>query len=399
MDPFLGSTLAILLLFVGKGLVARLELLRRYSIPEALAGGVLCAAAVCVLYYTTGLVVSFDLGIRDALLLYFFSAIGLNSNLRTLATGGRPFLVLTGLSVAFLVLQNLVGMGLAAAFELDPRAGLMVGSVSLTGGVGTTMAWAPHFTQTLGIAGAQEFGLAANMIGLISACAVGGPVAGYLMRRYHVRPSRDTALEVGTLHRDEMHTRLDYHGVLLALLWLNFTLILGHAITRAVALTLLTLPAFVGGLLAGIFLRAGADLFRPDGRGRLWNFPSMQPGLALISDICLGLFLTMALMGLRLWELQPVLGFISVAMLVQVALAVAFTLLVVFRAMGRNYEAAVMCAGFGGIALGSTATAVANMTAVTREFGAARQAFIVVPLVCGFAIDLANAVIIGLLAR
>lgn len=174
MDPFLGSTLAILLLFVGKGLVARLELLRRYSIPEALAGGVLCAAAVCALYYTTGLVVSFDLGIRDALLLYFFSAIGLNSNLRTLATGGRPFLVLTGLSVAFLVLQNLVGMGLAAAFELDPRAGLMVASVSLTGGVGTTMAWAPHFTQTLGIAGAQELGLAANMIGLISACAVGG---------------------------------------------------------------------------------------------------------------------------------------------------------------------------------------------------------------------------------
>lgn len=206
-------------------------------------------------------------------------------------------------------------------------------------------------------------------------------------------------MEVGTLHRDEMHTRLDYHGVLLALLWLNFTLILGHAITRAVALTPLTLPAFLGCLLAGIFVRAGADLFRPDGRGRLWNFPSMQPGLALISDICLGLFLTMALMGLRLWELQPMLGFISVAMLVQVALAVAFTLLVVFRAMGRNYEAAVMCAGFGGIALGSTATAVANMTAVTREFGAARQAFIVVPLVCGFTIDLANAVIIGLLAR
>ena len=125
----------------------------------------------------------------------------------------------------------------------------------------------------------------------------------------------------------------------------------------------------------------------------------MQPGLALISDICLGLFLTLALMGLRLWELEPVLAFITVAMLVQIALTVAYVLLVVFRAMGRNYEATVVCAGFGGIALGSTATAVANMTAVTREFGAARQAFIVVPLVCGFSIDLVNAIVIGWLAR
>ena len=125
----------------------------------------------------------------------------------------------------------------------------------------------------------------------------------------------------------------------------------------------------------------------------------MRPGIALISDMCLGLFLTMALMGLQLWKLQPVLGFITVAMMVQITLAVGFTLLLVFRAMGRNYEAAVISAAFGGIALGSTATAVANMTAVTRQFGAAPQAFIVVPLVCGFTIDLGNALVIGMLAR
>jgi ESS family glutamate:Na+ symporter len=112
----------------------------------------------------------------------------------------------------------------------------------------------------------------------------------------------------------------------------------------------------------------------------------------------LGLFLTMALMGLRLWELQPVLAFITAAMLVQIALVIAFVLLIVFRAMGKDYQAAVVCAGFGGIALGSTATAIANMTAVTREHGAAREAFIVVPLVCGFVIDIANALVISLMA-
>lgn len=398
IDPFLSTTLAILLLFLGKGVIARFELLRRYSIPEALVGGFLCAVAVCALYYATGTDVAFDLDLRDALLLYFFAAIGLNTDVRTLADGGKPLLILGVLAIGFMVLQNFVGMSVAAAFGLDARAGLMVGSVSLTGGVGTTLAWTPHFSQTLGIEGAAELGLAANMIGLIAACAIGGPIASVLMRRHNVKPSGNAHLEVGTLHRDEPYLRLDYHGVLLALLWLNITLMLGQGITSLFASTSLTLPAFVGCLLGGIVLRNGAELILR-GRVRLWNLPSMQPGLALVSDVCLGLFLTMALMGLRLWELQPVLGFITVALLLQISLVVLFVLLVVFRALGRDYDAVVMCAGFGGIALGSTATAVANMTAVTQQFGAARKAFVVVPLVCGFVIDLANAVVIGLLAR
>lgn len=398
IDPFLGFTLAILLLFIGKGLVGRIEFLRRYSIPEAMIGGVFCAIVVCVLYYSIGIDVTFDLGVRDLLLLYFFAAIGLNTSVRTLAQGGRPLLILAVLAVVFMVLQNLVGMVLAGAYGMDPRAGLMVGSVSLTGGVGTTLAWGPYFVETLGIEGAAELGLSANMIGLMSACLIGGPIAGVLMRVHKVRPSADKALEIGALHSDEQHSRLDYYGVLLALFWLNLALILGQGISTLVAMTPLNLPAFVGCLLAGIVLRALADVLVPNERGRLWNLPSMRPGVALISDICLGLFLTMALMGLKFWELQPVLGFITVAMLLQIALVVVFVFFVVFPAMGRNYEAVVISSGFGGVTLGSTATAIASMTAVTREFGAARQAFIVVPLVCGFLIDLANAVVIGLMA-
>ena len=321
VDPFLGSTLAILLLFVGKGVVARVALLRTYSIPEALVGGVICAAVVCALYYGAGIAVTFESGMRDVLLLYFFAAIGLNSNLRTLARGGRPFLVLTGLAVVFVLLQNGVAMGLAGAFGMDPRAGLMVGSVSLTGGVGTTLAWEPHFSNTLGIAGAGELGLAANMVGLIAACVVGGPIAGILMRRHRVRPSGDSVLEVGLPHGEERHGRLDYYGVLMALLWLNIAMMLGQGITRLAALTPLLLPSFVGCLLAGILLRAAADLLVRNGRGRLWNWPSMQPGLALISDISLGLFLTMALMGLQLWSLQGMFVFVLASLSVQILLA------------------------------------------------------------------------------
>ena len=397
-DAFVSITLAILLLFVGKGLAARVGVLRRYGIPEPVVGGVLCATVVCALYYGAGLRVEFDLGMRDLLLLYFFAALGLNSNVRELASGGRLLVVLALLATVFIVMQNGLGMALAGLFGMDPRAGLMVGSISLTGGVGTTLAWAPHFTDVLGIEDAAELGLAANMIGLISACVIGGPIAGWLIRQRPVMPSADAELEVGLLYGDESRTTLDYHAVLLALFWLNVALMLGHAIGGLIAGAGITLPAFVGCLLGGIALRAVGDLVAPKG-GRMWRFDEMQPGIALISDMCLGLFLTMALMGLQLWVLQPMLGFIAVAMALQVAMVVAFTVFVVFRAMGRDYEAAVICSGFGGIALGSTATAVANMTAVAREYGAAPRAFLVVPLVCGFVIDLVNALVIGLLAR
>lgn len=165
-DAFSSLTLAILLLFTGKGLAARIGLLRRYGIPEPVVGGVLCAALVCVLFYSIGLQVEFALGMRDILLLYFFGALGLNSDLRSLLSGGRLLMLLALLATVFIVMQDGLGMLLAGLFGMDPRAGLMAGSVSLTGGVGTTLAWAPHFTDELGIAGAAEIGLASNMVGL-----------------------------------------------------------------------------------------------------------------------------------------------------------------------------------------------------------------------------------------
>ncbi|THF61781.1 sodium/glutamate symporter [Pseudothauera rhizosphaerae] len=397
IDGFVTFTLAILLLFIGKGLTARIGWLRRYSVPEPVVGGMFCAAVVCLLYYGFDVRVDFTLEARDTLLLYFFAAIGLNSDVKMLGHGGKALVVLIVLASSFMFLQNLVGMAVAGAFGMDARAGLMVGSISLTGGVGTTMAWTPHFVEQLGIAGAGEIGLAANMIGMIAACVIGGPVAGYLMRRHRLQPSHDAGLEIGALHEDEFSKRIDYHGVLLAMLWLNLTLMLGHGVSALIASTGLNLPQFVGCLMAGIALRTMGNLFRPNG-GRLWNWQSMQPGVALISDVSLGIFLTMALMGLQLWVLQPMLGFIGTAMVLQILLVIVFTVLVVFRWMGRDYEAAVVCAGFGGISLGSTATAIANMSAVTREYGNAPRAFIVVPLVCGFFIDLVNALVIGSMA-
>ena len=390
-------TLAILLLFLGKGLTQRSRWLRRNSIPDALSGGVLCALAIGALYYLADIEVTLSLEARDILLLYFFAAIGLNTRIGTLADGGRPLLVLLLLATVFMLLQNSLGMALAELFGFDRRAGLMTGSISLTGGVGTTLAWSPHFVEALGIDNAAELGLASNMLGMIAACSIGGPIARWLIVRYRVRPSRDTELEIGATHRQERRMQIDYWGVLLALFWLNLALMLGEGVSWLIARTGLNLPAFVGVLMAAILIRGVADSLGSR-EGRMWHWASMQPGVALLSDIALGLFLVMALMGLQLWLLQAQVLFIAVVITLQILLVVLYTVFVVFRCMGRDYEAVVVSAGFGGIALGSTATAVANMTAVSRTWGAAPRAFIVVPLVCGFFIDLVNALVIGLLA-
>ena len=398
VDAFVTFTLAILLLFVGKELTQRMPTLRKYSIPEPVVGGFLCTLVVGLVYFVANVRIHFDLNVRDLLLLYFFAGIGLKSEVKTLVAGGRPLVVLLALSATFIILQNMLGMGVASTFGLDPRAGLLVGSISLVGGIGTTLAWVPDFTERLGITNALEIGTAGSMLGLIIACIIGGPIANYLMREHKLQPSHDARLEIGVVHgADSADTRLDYYGVLRAWLWLNLALLLGQGLASMIRSTGLNLPDFVGSLLAGIVLRNITPLILPRQSARNWK--KVSQGLALISDICLGMFLTMALMGLQLWALKGVFGFVFSTLVLQVILTLFYTIWVVFRFMGKDYEAAVLCAGFGGIALGSTSTAVANMSAVTRLYGAAHRAFIIVPLVGGFFIDLVNALVISWLSR
>lgn len=393
VDPFLSFTLAIILLFIGKGLTRQSALLRRYSIPEPVIGGFLCAAAVAIAYFFLDLRITFSLEVRDMLLLYFFAAIGLHADLRSLISGGRPLAILLLLASTFILLQNLTGMGIASVFGMDPKAGLMVGSISLTGGVGTALAWAPTFVDELGIHNALELGVAANTVGLISACVVGGPIARYLITRNNLVTSGDSALDVGVRRNDETARMIDSYAVLWGWLWLNVTLVLGYFINEGLEAGGVRLPLFVSCLIGGIIIgNARNFILRRDEA-----YAGAKLGIALISDVSLGMFLTMALMGLQLWELQGILLFIAVVLLFQVLLSVLFTLFVVFRTMGKDYEASVISAGFGGITLGSTATAIVNMTAVAKQYGAAHRAFIVVPLVCGFFIDVVNALIINFL--
>lgn len=391
VPAFLSFTLAVVLLICGKILTLNLEVLRRYSIPEPVAGGFLCAAAVAVWFALTGQKIAFDLGARDFLLLVFFASIGLKSDLMSLVKGGRPLLILTVLATVFLILQNLLGIAVATGFGNDWHLGLVVGSISLTGGVGTTLAWAPVFAETFGM-NVLELGVANTTAGLIVACLVGGPIATWLIRRHRLQTSQQGDLDIGVSHRTTA-VEVDYFCICWAIFALNVSVMLGLTLDAAIRETGHTLPAFVSCLFAGILIGNISSRTALPFVKRTW--PGVDHALSLVSDLALGLFLTMALMGMQLWELIDSFGFIVVSLTLQVALTVVFALFIVFRLMGRDYEAAVISAGFGGITLGSTATAIANMTAVTQQYGAAHRAFLIVPLVAGFFIDIINALVIS----
>lgn len=388
IDGFISFTLAMLLLFVGKFATMRFEVLQKYSIPEPVIGGFVCAIVVALIYGVFDTVIEFDLAIRDALLLYFFAGIGLSASFKSLISGGKPLLILTSLAIFYIVLQNIVGVSLATLLGLEPLLGLMAGSISLIGGVGTTMAWSPTFAE-MGLESAAEIGLAANTLGLISACLIGGPIAKYLITKHRLTPNSDHNLDIGVCHNET--AKLDHFGYLYAWLMLNLSLILGYFVNIGLEALGLQLPMFVACLIAGIIIGNVKTSVLKKKTDR-----NAQLGQALISDISLGMFLTMALMGLQLWQLQSSIVFLAIVMICQVFLSIMFTVWLVFRFMGKDYEAAVISSGFGGITLGSTATAIVNMTAVTQKYGAAHKAFIIVPLVCGFFIDIANALIINM---
>ena len=393
-EAFFSFTLAIVILITGKFMTLHSATLRKYAIPEPVVGGILCAAIVALIYPLSGVRISFDLEVKDFLLLLFFAGIGLKADIVTLLKGGRPLFVLLALAIVFIFIQNFAAIGMAVLFGMEAKAGLMAGSISLTGGVGTTLAWAPTFVERLGIANALELGVAANTVGLVSACVIGGPMAAFLMRKHRIAPAGEGHHDVGVAYDRQPASKLDYFAVLWAILILNVTVMLGMGINEVLNRGSLTLPAFVSCILAGIAMRNLLPGAIGAGIRRIW--PSLDDGFSLLSDLSLGLFLTMALLGLQLWDLKGMLGFIACTLAVQIALAVVYALFVVFRAMGRDYEAVVMSAGFGGIALGSTATAMANMAAVAQRHGPAHRAFIIVPLVCGFFIDIANALIISM---
>jgi len=391
IEEFLTVTLGIVVLFVGKRLNDAVGFLREFSIPEPVTGGLLFSVLFGIVYAVSGVAVEFMLGARDILLVYFFTTIGINASLKDLLAGGKPLLILLAITLTYMVIQNLTAVSVASLFGGTAAAGLLGGTVSLIGGHGTAIAWAPRIESEFGIANAMEAGIACATFGLILASLMGGPIAKFLINRYKLTPEKTEVQDVGVSEEQEK-AGIGPMEFLDAILAIHICGIIGILLNEGLAELGLKLPLFVTCLFSGILITNLIPDNFPRITGTRW--PSRTPSISLIAEIALGTFLAMSLMSMQLWTLIDLAGPILTILTIQFVIAVAINLLVVFPAMGRNYDAAVICAGFGGISLGSTPTAMANMSAVAQRYGASHVAFIVVPLVCAFFIDLANALLI-----
>ena len=353
-----------------------------------MTGGLLFSIAFGFVYLVSDVKVNFDLTARDVLLVYFFTVIGINAHIGDLARGGKPLAVLLGLTVGFMIVQNLVSAGTARLLGMDPAVGLLAGSISMSGGHGTAIAWGPVIAETRGIANAVEIGVVCATMGLVLASLAGGPVARFLIERHRLEPRSDVAFDVG-VRLDGQHPQIDYFSFLHAILAIHLTAIIGVLAHRWLESSGVKVPLFLPCLAAGILLTNLLARVLPSA---LW--PSRTTALALIAEVSLGVFLAMSLMSMKLWTLAALAGPLAILLALQLGLVVLFAVFGSFRLLGRSYDAAVVSAGFIGFGLGATPTAMANMTAVTQRYGPSHIAFLVVPLVGAFFIDIANAILI-----
>ena len=389
IPSFVSFTLGMTVYFLGAMLTRRVRVLRDFNIPVPVSGGLCVALAIWAIRGGLGLELQFELAARDMLLVVFFTTIGLNARFAELLRIGRPLAILLGLTIVFMILQNVVALAGTTLFGLDSALAVMLGSASLVGGHGTAIAWGPVIAQEHGVQGAVELGIAAATLGLVVAALVGGPIARYLIERHHLSADHEADDVVGLSFHDEKVVGMDYVALMRTLLTINVAIIIGYLAHAAISAAGLMLPLFVPCLIVGILVSNLSPLVAP-------GMPTLSgtPMLAVVSEFALNVFLAMSLMSMQLWTLAGSAGPLFGVLTLQTAMAVLFCIFVLFRLMGADYRAAVLASGFGGFALGATPTAIANMTAVTKRYGPAPLAFIILPLVSAFFVDLANAMII-----
>lgn len=387
---FYGTLVAAsLVLLLGRGLVTRVGFMRSYNIPEPVAGGLVVALLLLILR-SFNIEVRFDTSLQTPLMLAFFATIGLSADFASLKKGGRIvgmfLLAVTGL----LVVQNAMGIGLATLLGLDPLMGLLTGSITLAGGHGTGAAWGTVFSEKYGLASASELAMASATFGLVLGGLIGGPVARLLIKRVEVPGCNQQ--EVPRLpkgfEQPNKERSITPFSFIETLALIAVSLLAGSLLNGWLQGTALELPTFVCVLFVGVVLRNGLSA--------LGLYQVFEREVSVLGNVSLSLFLAIALMSLKLWDLAALALPIFIILAVQALVMALFAIFVTFRVMGSNYDAAVLAAGHCGFGLGATPTAIANMQAVTQRFGPSQIAFLVVPMVGAFFIDIINVIVIKL---
>lgn len=378
--PTLPSLLAACLVLVAGGLLTRrVALLARYSIPAPIVGGLVFAVLALLAERTTGLALTFETSAKTPFMLLFFASIGLTADLALLRQGGARLLRFLIALFPFLVAQDVLGVAMARLLGLHPVLGLVAGSITLVGGHGTGAAYAERFAEEHDILGVMGLTMTSATIGLVIGGIIGGPVAERLIRRIprtEKLPVADGGVVGGPVTTPV--TTLSFISSLAAAL---AAVVAGQAVGSALEGAAFTVPEFLWCLIAGLIIRNG---------GRFVGARLHDAASELIGSVCLSLFLAWTMMTLDLGGAVRLAGPLLIILAAQTVLVAAWATYATFPLVGRDYESAIIAGAFCGFAMGATATAIANMQALTRRHGPARQAFVVVPIVGAFFIDLMN---------
>lgn len=397
LDPLETLAFGGVALLLGYGLRRLMPALGRYNIPPPVIGGLVVSLIALGAYLQDTTLFRFDTALQSPLMIAFFTTIGFGASLSLLRVGGPQVALFLGVATVFAVVQNVVGMFVAQAFGLHPLFGVLSGSVTLTGGPATGLAFAPLFEQA-GVPGAAVVAVAAAMAGIVAGGLIGGPVGTWLIERHRLHGASDASSlpaagadadddpERGIVERWTEPEEVDAYAVLKNLVYVLVAMWAGSWVSAGFSALGITLPAYIGAMLVATVMR-NLD----DATGWLGLSHRL---IDMLGAVSLSLFLAMALMTLKLWELAGLALPLVVNLIVQVALVAVVCIWPVYRLMGRDYESAVMSGGFAGFMLGTTANAMAVMRALVERYGAAPRAFLVAPLVGAFFIDFTNAIII-----
>lgn len=386
-------------LFLGYGIRRLVKPLARYNIPAPVIGGLLISCLILLARRSEVTLFEFDTTLQSPMMIAFFTTVGFGASLSLLRVGGLQVVLFFLVSTVFAVLQNVVGVLVAMPMGVHPLLGVLAGSVTLTGGPATGLAFAPLFEQA-GVTGAASVAIAAAMAGIISGGLIGSPIATHLIERFHLKKARleethiETPIATNLVEERlpdapttppqgedvESYVLLKSVVIILVAMWL------GSWVSKWFASLNVTLPAYIGAMLVAAILRNLDDVTK--------IFGLSQRTIDDLGNAALSLFIVMALMTLKLWELANLAVPLMVILLAQIALISLACFWPIFRLVGRDYQAAVISGGFCGFMLGTTANAMANMKALVERYGPAPRAFLVVPMVGAFFIDFTNALII-----
>ena len=380
--------MAILVLYLGKYIKSKSDFLQSNNIPASVIGGVICSVVLSLLVGLNVIRFVYNMELRNVLLLIFFSSVGLTSKFKSLIHGGKELVIFVIACALFLMIQNLIGVGFATVFGESPILGLFGGSISFAGGHGTAIGWG-RAAMEMGVEGGAEFGMACATLGLILGGLLGGPVASRLIKKNALSGEEryDAVNESVEEPETRSHKYVSIDDVLGTLLALGLCLAIGDAVNLFFKARQIVLPGFLTAMMVGLILSNTPR--------KLIRLKLRKNVIEIIGGVSLQLFLCMSLMTMNLIALADSVMLLLLLAALQVGAIVLFAKYIVFRMMGKDYDAAVMVGGFIGMGLGATPVAIASMDAVATRHGPSLKALLVVPLVGAFFVDIINAAVIS----